>query len=93
MSVVNGVLIPQSWPFGISMLAFAVIPSDSADLANGATRSLYVGGAGDVTVVMGEDTTATPVTFKAVPVGTLLPIQVSRVRATLTTATNLVALY
>jgi len=33
------------------------------------------------------------VTFKAVPAGTLLPIRVARIKATLTTATNLVALW
>ena len=93
MATVNGVLLTQGWPIGISQLAYAVSPSDSADLPNGACRYIYVGGTGDISVIMGEDITNTPVVFKAVPVGTLLAIQASRVRATLTTATNLVALY
>ena len=71
----------------------AVAPDDANDLTL-VTRAIYVGGAGDVKVDLpgrqGEP--ATTVTFKAVPVGTLLPIAASRVYATGTTATNLVAL-
>lgn len=52
--------------------------------------NLYVGGAGNVSVVtIGGDI----VTFFAVPVGTVLPIQVIRLRATGTTATNVLALW
>lgn len=70
--------------------AFAVTPANS-DFANEVqARALYVGGAGDVTVVtVGNDT----VTFAAVPAGTILPVSVKQVRATGTTASNLVALY
>jgi hypothetical protein len=66
----------------------AVTPSDSTDLSG--SRGLYVGGAGDLTltpVLGGAD-----VVMKAVPVGTLLPVAVSRVKAA-TTATFIVALY
>ena len=52
-------------------------------------RSIYVGGAGDV-VVKNADGTA--VTFTAVPVGMILPIACTIVKATGTTATNLIAL-
>lgn len=67
----------------------AVTPADS-DLAVPA-RALYVGGAGDVAVkaLKGGQT----VVFKAVPAGAVLPISVSQVRATDTTATYIVALY
>jgi hypothetical protein len=52
--------------------------------------NLYVGGAGNVSVVtIGGDIA----TFFAVPVGTVLPIQVVRLRATSTTATNVMALF
>ena len=45
--------------------AETVVPSDSVDLAT-VSRALYVGGAGDVTVITDLGQT---VTFKAVPVG------------------------
>jgi hypothetical protein len=73
--------------------ATAITPSDSADLLY-PSRAIYVGGAGDITVVMfDEPSGATPtVTFKAVPVGITLLVCARRVMATATTATNLVAL-
>lgn len=69
--------------------AAAVTPSDSADLAD-VTQALYVGGAGALAVVMQGGQT---VTFSAVPVGTVLDIRVSRVKATGTTATLIIALW
>ena len=69
--------------------AVAVTPSDVTDLTY-MTRRIYVGGAGDVTVVMKSGNT---ITFKAVPTGTVLEVRVSRIKATGTTATNIVALY
>jgi hypothetical protein len=52
--------------------------------------SLYVGGAGNVSVVtIGGDTA----TFFSVPAGTILPVQVIKLRSTSTTATNIVALW
>ena len=69
--------------------AVAVVPSDTVNLAQ-PTRSIYVGGTGDVKVItVGGQTTI----FKAVPVGTTLNVAASRVFATGTTATNIVALY
>lgn len=50
---------------------------------------LWVGGAGDVSVRMRDGMDAV---FSAVPAGTLLPINVVRVRTTGTTATLLVGL-
>jgi hypothetical protein len=70
--------------------ASSITPNDSADLAQ-FTRLVYVGGTGDVTVNMAGS--GTTILFKAVPVGTVLPIRVSRVLSTGTTATNLVALW
>ena len=67
----------------------AVTPSDSVDLPN-VSRALWVGGAGNVAVMLADDTSA--VTFVSVAAGTLLPLRVKRVMATNTTATSLVAI-
>ena len=69
--------------------AGAVTPSDSTNLTSIA-RSLYVGTAGNVTLLtVGQNV----VTFYNVQSGTILPVRVIRVNATSTTATNIVALY
>lgn len=79
-------------PVGSASAAAAVVPSDANDVTlNGYySRGLYVGGAGDVAVTMADGSV---VTFAAVPAGTLLPVQASRVMATNTTATSIVALF
>jgi hypothetical protein len=68
--------------------ADAVSPSDSTDLGAPAS-ALYIGVAGDVTVTMAGG--QTNVLFKAVPVG-VLPVACTRVWATGTTASSIVAL-
>ena len=68
--------------------AEAVTKSDATDLTY-ITRGLYVGGTGDVKVVMQS---GDQVTFSAVPAGTILPIRCSRVLSTGTTATLMIAL-
>lgn len=69
--------------------AFAVTPNDSANLSQPA-RALYVGGAGNVAVVLNNGGAA--VTFTNVPSGTILPVQAYRVMSTNTTATSILAL-
>lgn len=64
----------------------AVTPSDTAAVAFSA---LYVGGAGNVKV---DTPFSTGVTFTGVPAGALLPVQVTKVYATGTTATSIVGL-
>jgi hypothetical protein len=66
----------------------AVTKSDTVDLSF-VSRAVYVGGAGDLAVIMRNGET---ITLVAVPAGTLLPIAVSRVMSTNTTATSIVAL-
>lgn len=66
----------------------AVTPSDSTVL--GATRALWVGGAGNVAVTFYKGGT---VTFVGVPAGTMLPVVVSQVMSTNTTATSILALF
>lgn len=69
--------------------AVAVTTHDTNELGY-VTRALYVGGAGNVEVVMQGGET---VVFSAVPVGAVLPIRVKQVKATGTTATLILALY
>lgn len=69
--------------------AIAVTPNNDADLPVLA-RSLWIGGAGAVRVILADDTD--PVTISAIPAGTLLPVIVKRVLATGTTATAIVGL-
>lgn len=72
--------------------AVAVTPSDSTILP--ITRALYVGTGGTLVVVMADaDTTSTTVTYTNVANGAILPIQVSKVYSTSTTASNILALY
>lgn len=68
--------------------AFAVTPNDSTDLSE-TTRALYVGTSGSVAAVMASGTT---VTFASVQSGTTLPVRVTRVLATGTTASTIVGL-
>ncbi len=69
--------------------ARAVTPHDTNVITGGVCRSLYIGGAGAVAVRTADGDS---VTFAAVPVGTVLPIQCDIVKSTGTTATNIVAL-
>jgi hypothetical protein len=69
--------------------AASVTPSDTVDLPT-ASKRLWVGGAGNVKVnTVGGST----VTYTGVLAGSYLIVRASRVYATLTTATNIVAEY
>lgn len=70
--------------------ASAVTTSDST-IYQQPTRALYIGGSGNITVDMADG--GTSVLFAGVLSGTILPIQVTRIYATGTTATSIVALY
>lgn len=67
----------------------AITPSDSTDLAN-VSRAIYVGGAGNIVVTPAGGGSNVTLTVVA---GAVLPIRVSRVLSTGTTATGLVNLY
>lgn len=71
--------------------AVAVVPNDTADLPWTA-RGIYVGGIGDVAVILANDDDASPVTLKAPQLGVCHRIAVKRVMATNTTATLIIAL-
>lgn len=68
--------------------AVAITPHDSTLLAT-QPRAIYVGGAGNVTVVNPDGTTCL---FSNVPQGAILPVECKRINATGTTATLLVGL-
>lgn len=74
---------------GPAASAVSVTPSDGGDLAQ-PSRALYVAAAGNLAVRM---LTGEAATFASVPAGSLLPIRVTRVLATGTTATGIVALF
>lgn len=77
-----------------SSAKFAVITKSDATILTKPTKGIYVGGAGNVTIVSLDDPTASaPITFVATPVGTILPVKTKRIMSTGTTATNLVALF
>lgn len=67
---------------------FAITPSDSVDLPI-VVRAIYVGGGGNIALVMKSG--ASIVLHNVVP-GCVLPLRAVRVAATGTTATNLVGL-
>ncbi|PWC96962.1 hypothetical protein [Azospirillum sp. TSO5] len=68
---------------------FAVSPSDSAVLSQ-PTRAVFVGGAGNLAVTYLDGSTDT---LQSVTAGSILPIRVTKVMATNTTATKISGLY
>ena len=68
---------------------FAITANDGADLPS-ETRAIYVGGAGSLAVVL---VSGDAVTFAGLTAGTVLPVRAVRVKATGTSATQLVGLY
>jgi len=69
----------------------APLTKSDANVIDPPTKAIYVGGAGDVTVLMADD--STPVTFAGVQAGTLLPIRIQKLMSTGTAATSVLALY
>lgn len=78
--------IPSDYP---ARNAAVVTPDNSNDLAH-VTRALFVGGSGNLNIDTADGDT---VVLTGVVAGQILPIAVKRVRATNTTATNIVALW
>ena len=71
--------------------AATVTPDDANDLPGGLTLALWVGGLGNISVILADD--SAPVTLTGVPTGTMLNLRARRVRATNTTATLIIALF
>lgn len=76
-------------PMAPASRCFAIAPSDTAELAQ-VTKAIYVGTAGDV-VLRSADSTQN-VTFRNVPAGAILDVRVLAVKATGTTAADIVGL-
>jgi len=76
-------------PIGPSRHFVSVTPSDTTDLAEGVTRGLYVGGAGAVAI---DNDLGEPVVFISGD-NQYHPIQTRRIRATGSTAIDIIALY
>lgn len=75
-------------PNGLIADATAWTASDTKEAPNNMI-GIYVGGAGNLAV---QTHAGRSVTFNSVPAGTFIPIKVRNVRATSTTATNIVLL-
>lgn len=77
----------MNWP---AEDAFVITPNDDEELSY-VTRALYVGGEGDVCVVMAKGTE--PIIFPGMAGGYEHPLRVRKVLATGTTATGLRGLH
>ncbi len=82
----------QAWVADDYQDAQAVTPNDGADLPGGKCRALLVSVAGALKVTTAAGTTIT-LTATQVPAGVVFPLRCSRVFATGTGATGIVALY
>jgi hypothetical protein len=87
MTAITNVQAPIA--YGPYVTAFAVTKSDDT-VFSPPTRALYIGGAGNVAVIMNGDTAA--VTFTAPVAGTILPLSVTKVMSTNTSASAIVGL-
>ena len=76
-------------PIAPAERCFAVQPSDVNDLPQ-ATKALYIGEGGDIALVPVKGTT--PVLFRNLPAGAVLDVRVKAVKATGTTAADIVGL-
>lgn len=80
-------LLQLMLPYG---RGFAITTSDTVNFTTVPCRGIYVGGAGNMVVLMNDGQT---ITLNGVTAGTIYALRAKRVNATSTTATNLVALY
>lgn len=76
-------------PLGPASHAFAVVPSDGVELTS-IPRALFVGTGGNITLRLADS--SADVLLKNVPSGAMLDLQARFVRATGTTAADIVAL-
>ena len=72
------------------LVAQAESASDTTNFRYGTADALYIGGTGNVTVVLENDVA---VLFAGAVVGTILPLRIKRVNSTNTAGSGYVALY
>ncbi len=84
----SGVLTGGDAP---ALTAVAITPSDSTQLLP-YPRALWIGGDGDLTVIMEGDNSNTPIAFVGVFGGTWMPLRVKKVMAA-TTASDIVGVF
>lgn len=88
----NSLPITETNPLAVSgsvaKKSVVVTPSDATVLT--ATKGIYIGVAGDVAVTMAD---GTQVTFVGLAAGLIHPLSVTKVKATGTTATSVLAVY
>lgn len=73
---------------GPAIGAMTITPNDNTDIS--ICRGIYIGGSGDLRVKMLDGTI---VVFTSIAAGMVHPLSISRVYATGTTATGIVAVY
>ncbi len=69
---------------------FAVTPSDTTQLGSPIPTQLYIGSAGSLVIVTEDGST---LTYPVIQAGTILWMRVAQVKATGTTATQIIAHY
>lgn len=84
------VVPPPPYAPGPAVHGFAITPSNTTTFTT-PTRAVWVGGAGNIEVLLTGDTV--PVTLSGVAAGTSLDISVTQVLTTNTTATLIVGLF
>jgi len=72
--------------------AISITPSDTVAISGGPCQVIWVGTGGDITYIS-PNQGATTVTLKNVPSGYMLQVECTRVNATNTTASDLVAMF
>lgn len=87
LDVATGPHVVQANAATVYTTVVAVTPSDATVLAP--TTALWIGGTGTLAVQMADGTSGT---FSAVPAGYLLPVSVTKVKSTGTSATLILAL-
>lgn len=74
---------------GSGLSGFPVTPHDTDELPL-VTRAVYIGTGGDIVCILKND--GSPVTFKNLADGSLLPLRIRKILATGTTALHIVGL-
>ena len=77
-------------PQAVDYDGLAVTPADATALPGGICRGIYATGAGNIT---GTTPSGATVVLTSVPANTVVPIDLSIIAATGTTATGILALY